>query len=69
MHKKITKAFKLLGFFNEITSNLKIVNFLDLTFNLENNRFKLFSKNNYTPTNINVNSNHPGSIIKHISNG
>ena len=31
----------------EITSHLKIVNFLDETFNLENDTFKLLNKNNY----------------------
>ena len=34
IHKKIIRAFKLLGFKSEISSNLKILNFLDIAFNL-----------------------------------
>ena len=45
---------------------LPIVNFLDVTFNLSNNSFKPFHKENQTPTYININSNHPRSIIKQI---
>ena len=41
IREKIMRAFKLLGFRIEITSNLKIVNFLDIRFNLKNNTFKL----------------------------
>ena len=48
----------------EISSNLKIVNFLDVTLNLRNNSYKLFSKSNAILTYINVNSNHPTSIVK-----
>ena len=47
----------------EISSNLKIVNFLNLT----NNTFKPFSQDKQTPD-ININSNHSRSIIKHIPN-
>ena len=66
--KKIIRGFKLLGFKIEIASNLKIVNSLDITFNLTNNTFKPFNKDNLKPTYINVNSNYPRSIIKHIQN-
>ena len=48
----------------EISSNLKIVSFLDVTLNLSNNSYKPFSKSNAIPTYINVNSNHPTSIVK-----
>ena len=66
IQKKIIRAFKLLGLKIEITSNLKIVNFLDVTLDISNNKFKPFHKENQTPTYINVNSNHPRSIIKQI---
>ena len=66
--KKIIRAFKLLGLRIEIASNLKIVNFLDVTFNLNNGTFKPFSKNNSTPTYINIYSNHPRSLLKQIPN-
>ena len=52
----------------EISSNLKIVNFLEVTFNLSNNSYKPFSKSNALPTYINVSSNHPSSIVKQIPN-
>ena len=68
IHKKIIRAFKLLELRIEIASNLKIVNFLDLTLNLENGTFKPFCKSNCTSTYINVNSNHPRSIMKQIPN-
>ena len=57
------KLFKV-----KIPSHFKIVNFLDIAFNLTNNTSKQFSKDNQTPDYINVNSLHPRSIIKHIPN-
>ena len=64
IQKKIIRAFKLLGLQIQITSNLKIVDFLDVTFNLNNGIFKPFSKNNSTPTYVNIDSNHPRSLLK-----
>ena len=63
-HYKIIRVFNLLGFEIEITSHLKIVNFLDIRFNLENNTFEPSRKNTHTPTNINRNSNHPRPIVQ-----
>ena len=51
-----------------ITTNLKIVNFLDVTFNLCTGKHQPFSKPNDIPTYINLNSNHPLNIIKALSN-
>ena len=68
IQKKIIKAFKLLGFKIEIMSHLKVVNFLGITFNLFENSFKPFFKDKLIPSYINVNSNHPRSIIRQISN-
>ena len=68
IQKEIIRAFKLLGLRIEIGSNLKIVEFLDVTLNLDNGTFKPFRKINSTPTYINVNSNHPRSILKQIPN-
>ena len=48
----------------EISSNLKIVNFLDVTLNLSINSYKPFIKSNAIPTYINVSSNLPESIVK-----
>ena len=47
-----------------ITTNLKTVNFLDVTFNICTGKCQPYKKANDTPTYINVNSNHPPNIIK-----
>ena len=49
-----------------ITTNLKTVNFLDVTFNLCTGKYQPYKKN--TPNYINVNSNHPPNIIKALPN-
>ena len=64
IQKKILRTFKLLGFKIEIMFNLKVVNFLDITFNLPENSFKPFLKDKQIPSYINVNSNQPRSIIR-----
>ena len=51
-----------------ITTNLKIVNFLDVTFNLCTGKYQPYNKPNDTPTYINVNSNLPPNIIKVLPN-
>ena len=66
IQKRIIRAFKFLGFKIEISSNIKIVNFLDVTLDLSNNSYKPFIKTNQNPSSINVNSNHPKNIIKQI---
>ena len=66
--KKILRTFKLIGFKIEMMSYLKVVNFLDITFNLSENNFKPFHKDKQTPSYINVNSNHPRLIIRQIPN-
>ena len=59
IQKKIIRTFKLLGLRIQITSNLKIVDFLDVTLKLNNGTFKHFSKNDSAPRYINISSNHP----------
>ena len=66
IQKRIIRAFKFLGFKIEISSNIKIANFLDVTLDLSNNSYKPFIKPNQNPSYINVNSNHPRNIIKQI---
>ena len=66
IQKKIIRAFKPLGFKIEISSNNKIVNFLDVTLDLSNNIYKPFIKMDQSPSCINVNSNHPKAIIKQV---
>ena len=66
IQKRIIRALKFWGFRIEISSNIKIVNFLDVTLDLSNNSYKRFIKTNQNPSYINVNSNHPKNIIKRI---
>ena len=66
IQKKIIRAFKLLGFKIEISSNNKIVNILDVTLDLSNNTYKPFIKMDQSPSYININSNHPKAIIKQV---
>ena len=51
-----------------ITTNLKTVNFLDVTFNLCTRKYQPYKKPNDTPAYININSNHPPDIIKTLTN-
>ena len=64
--QKIIRAFKLLGFKIEISSNHKIVNFLDVTLDLSNNTYKPFIKTDQSPSYIIMKSNHPKAIIKQV---
>ena len=49
-----------------IQCNLKTVDFLDVTFDLDNNAYKPFRQENYKPIYINKHSNHPPSILKQL---
>ena len=40
LHKKIIKIFKEIGFKIDTETNLKLVDFLDMTFNLINGSYK-----------------------------
>ena len=68
IQKKIIRAFKLLCLRIQIASNLKIIDFLDVTLNLNNGTFKPFSKNDSAPRHINISSNHPWSVLRQIPN-
>ena len=48
--------------------NLKTADFLDVTFDLDNNANKPFRKENNKPIYINKHSNHPPSIFKQLPN-
>ena len=64
--KDIIKAFEEIGLKITIQTNLKVVNFLDITFNLNNGSYKPYKKPNDQPMYINKNSNHPPNIIKKL---
>ena len=63
LRQKIIKIFKKIGFKIDIETNLKIINFLDMIFNLICS-YKSYKKPNDTVLYINKNSNHPPQIIK-----
>ena len=58
--------FKDVGFKITIEANLKIVNFLDVTLNLNTGKYYPFRKPNDLPLYINSKSNHPPNIIKNL---
>ena len=64
--KTITKIMKDNGLKALVKCNLKIVDYLDITFNLNTETYKPFKKPNNDPRYIHVESNHPRNIIKQI---
>ena len=65
--KKVVKLFKE-KFDLKITieTNLKVVNFLDVTLDLNTGTYRPYAKPNSNPIYVNVDSNHPPNIIKQI---
>ena len=49
-------------------TNLKVVNFLDLTLDMSIGKYGTYNKLDNKPSYINVNSNHPSDIIKILNN-
>ena len=66
LRKKIIKTMKDLGLAITIEFGLKVVDFLDITFDLNASSFKPFRKPNDTPCYINIDSNHPPNTIKQL---
>ena len=66
IRKDVIKTFKDVGFKIDIKTNLKVVDFLDATFNLSNGTYKPYKKPNKTLLYINTSSNHPPHVIKVI---
>ena len=64
--KEVCKIFKQQNLSITIEVNLKVVNFLDVTLDLNSGLFKPYTKPNDTPIYINKKSNHPPSITKNI---
>ena len=60
------KLFEEIGFKLEIETNLKIGNFLDVTLNLANSRYRPYRKPNDNLLYIHTSSNHPPQNIKHL---
>ena len=66
VRKEIITIFKECGISLTTKTNLKVVQFLDIELDLINNTYRPYKKPNDNPMYINVNSNHPLSIIKQI---
>ena len=64
--KNIQKIFKELGLDIIIQCNMKVVNCLDVTFNLNDGTYKPYRKPNNEIKYIRKNSNHPTSAIPQI---
>ena len=58
--------FKEIDFKTEIETNVKIVNFLDVTFNLANSTYRPYRKPNDNLLYIHTSSNHLPQIMKHL---
>ena len=66
MCKNIIKIFKDIGFTINIETNLKIVDFLDITFNLNNDAYRLNKKPNNLLSYTNKSSNHQPQVINQL---
>ena len=64
--KNITKMFKELGLKITIQCNLKIANFLEVTFDLNSGKYLPYKKPNDELQYINKLSDHPPNIIMHL---
>ena len=57
-------AFEQFGLKITAESNLHVVNFLDVTFDLSIGKYKPYRKSNDDPLYINKHSNHPPNILR-----
>ena len=64
LRKNIIELFKKEGLSITIETNLKETDFLDVTFNIVTKVYKPYRKPGNSPLYININSNHPDTIIK-----
>ena len=66
IHKKLSRAFRFMGFKVDIRSNIHTTDFLDVTFDLKNGSYKPYSKDDQTPTYVHIKSNHPKAVLRQI---
>ena len=69
LKKKIGELFGSLNLSITIEANKKVVDFLDITMNLQNGIYKPFLKPNNKPEYVNRLSNHPPEIVNNIPIG
>ena len=66
-HKKdIIKLFQQNGLQITIETSMKTVDFLDITLDLSKENFKPYKKTNNELLYVNIQSNHPSTVLKHI---
>ena len=66
VRKNIIRVFKDIAFSLEIETNLKEVDFLDVSLNLQNGTYRPYKKPNDRLLYIHSLSNHPPNVIKQI---
>ena len=66
MRQNIIRIFKDIGFAIDVETNLKIVDFLDIMFNLNNGTYRTYKRANDLLSYINKFSNHPPQIINQL---
>ena len=66
LKKKLCEIFRKNGLSLEAYANLKIINYLDVTFDLGKNIFKPYRKLNDETHYVHMKSNHPPNILKNI---
>ena len=66
VRKKFSEILGNLGLKITVQSNLKVVNYLDVTLNLKTGKYYPYRKRDNNPLYINANSNHPPSVIRQI---
>ena len=66
LKKKICQVFQRNGLRITIETNLSVVDFLDITLDLENDTFKPYMKPNSSILYVHVESNQPRNIVKNI---
>ena len=64
--KEIIWKFKEIGFLIEIAAKLKVVDFLDITLDLNRGTYQPYKKPNNSLIYIHVSSNHPKQILKQL---
>ena len=64
--KEVAAILKSTGIDITIQCNLKVVDFLDLTLDLNTGTYKTFNKPNNTPLYVHKQSNHPPNVTKNI---
>eukprot|EP00117_Sycon_ciliatum_P025045 scpid96028/ scgid20871/ len=62
----LRNAFASFGLRVPIEANLKVVNYLDVTLNLQNGNYQPYRKPNDNPLYLNIQSNHPPNILRNL---